>query len=317
MKLGKAALGLLLIFALHVGLLLWGDRHYQVLQHGTDVAKVLPWLALVSLVSYGMRYARWHGLLVWMGYTTPWARGFLAYLSGFAFTATPGKVGELVRIRFLQPMGVASKDVISAFILERALDLVAVLALSLLAVGHGHLFWLALVFVVCFVVLIGLMILFPAPLRLMARAVNRAGWSWGGNALEHLVHAFIDLRRWTLKQCAISFAWGLAAWIVTSAGFLMVLHSLQIQWYDLAALSIYPLAMLVGAASMLPGGVGSTEAAIVVQLQWLGVPTSLALLAAMAARIGTMWFAILLGFLSILKLETGDQSGQLQSKGQP
>lgn len=44
-------------------------------------------------------------------------------------------------------------------------------------------------------------------------------------------------------------------------------------------------------ASMMPGGVGSTEAAIVFQLKWHGVDPSAAILVAVVIRLGTMWFS--------------------------
>ena len=54
---------------------------------------------------------------------------------------------------------------------------------------------------------------------------------------------------------------------------------------------------------MLPGGVGSTEATIVVQLQWHGVPIASALLAAVVVRLGTIWFSVLIGLMAVLVLE--------------
>jgi uncharacterized protein (TIRG00374 family) len=66
------------------------------------------------------------------------------------------------------------------------------------------------------------------------------------------------------------------------------------------AFSIYPLAMLAGAASMIPGGVGSAEAAIVFQLNLYDVPLSIAILIAVVVRLGTMWFSILCGLFAVL-----------------
>jgi hypothetical protein len=74
-----------------------------------------------------------------------------------------------------------------------------------------------------------------------------------------------------------------------------------IPWF--IAFSLYPLALLVGAASMSPGGVGTTEAAIVVVLTEFSVPFDRATIAAIGIRLGTLWFAIVLGFLVILVLE--------------
>jgi uncharacterized protein (TIRG00374 family) len=67
--------------------------------------------------------------------------------------------------------------------------------------------------------------------------------------------------------------------------------------------AMYPLAMLVGAASMLPGGVGTTELTIVLLLGFYGVSTGVATLAAVAIRLATIWFAMLVGFMAVATLE--------------
>jgi uncharacterized membrane protein YbhN (UPF0104 family) len=54
---------------------------------------------------------------------------------------------------------------------------------------------------------------------------------------------------------------------------------------------------------MSPGGLGTTEAAIIVVLNEFGVPFDRATIAAIGIRLGTLWFAIVLGFLAILVLE--------------
>jgi uncharacterized protein (TIRG00374 family) len=60
------------------------------------------------------------------------------------------------------------------------------------------------------------------------------------------------------------------------------------------------MAMLAGAASMLPGGVGSTEAAIVLQLKWHDIDTYESLFVAVVIRLSTMWFSVFCGFVAIL-----------------
>jgi uncharacterized protein (TIRG00374 family) len=72
-------------------------------------------------------------------------------------------------------------------------------------------------------------------------------------------------------------------------------------WF--AALSIYPIATLAGALSILPGGIGSTEAAIVAQLTYYDAPLVSAGIAAISIRIATIWFAILFGLGMVIFLE--------------
>lgn len=305
MKVSRASIGLVLIFTSYIVLLWWGDSKYRVFDDLAPFFQLVPLVAAVSLATYAIRFTRWHNLLRWAGYTTPWRRGFLAYLSGFAFTATPGKVGELARIRYLQPLGVQAKDVISVFILERTLDIVVLLLLSLMAAIHGSMLGLAFVFVACFVgIVVGLGIygwaLEPVSLWLTRLKMLRLA-----SGLDHLRHAFTGLRRWSHMQWIISFALGLCAWLLTAFSFVIVLHGLGIAVPISSSLGMYPLAMLIGAASMLPGGLGTTEAAIVaqLQLQLQDVPMDLALAAAVVIRLGTLWFAVLVGGFSFLILE--------------
>jgi uncharacterized membrane protein YbhN (UPF0104 family) len=70
-----------------------------------------------------------------------------------------------------------------------------------------------------------------------------------------------------------------------------------------AALATYPLAALIGTASMLPGGIGTTEAAATIILTQLGAPLATAVLAVVAMRLCTHWLAIVLGLVSAALLE--------------
>ncbi len=54
---------------------------------------------------------------------------------------------------------------------------------------------------------------------------------------------------------------------------------------------------------MLPGGIGSTEAATVLLLTKFGSALDDAVLAAIAVRLGTLWFSVCLGIGSIAILE--------------
>jgi uncharacterized membrane protein YbhN (UPF0104 family) len=82
-----------------------------------------------------------------------------------------------------------------------------------------------------------------------------------------------------------------------------LLIDLGIYIQPLLAFTIYLLAMLVGAASMLPGGVGSTELTIVILLGLYGVATPTATLVAVGIRFATIWFAVLVGFFCLGLLE--------------
>jgi uncharacterized membrane protein YbhN (UPF0104 family) len=63
---------------------------------------------------------------------------------------------------------------------------------------------------------------------------------------------------------------------------------------------IFVNATLIGAASMVPGGLGTMDAALVLQLQSAGVPAGAALAATIATRACTLWFTWVLGLGALL-----------------
>ena len=143
----NALIGFGAITLCYLGALVWVDSKNHIFVELPKLLSVFPTLIGLSLLSYLVRYMRWYWLLSRVGNKTNVMSGLLAYLAGFAFTATPGKVGELVRIRYLTPQGVPPWRVLAAFVYERAFDLVAVLFLAALVIRDKGLFVSVLGFV--------------------------------------------------------------------------------------------------------------------------------------------------------------------------
>ena len=317
MNLGKAAWGYGLIVLIYLALLLWADEQKGIFDLLPTASRQLPALMFFSLMSFCLRYARWFYLLRLASCHVPVVLGWLAYLSGFAFTATPGKVGELVRIRYFGRLQVNASLVVSAFVFERALDLLVVLGLASLWAADYKMLGMAAAFVSVLLLTVGWMVLRPDWLDASARVIAAKGWSRIAQLLYFVAEALKGCRVW-LKPWPLmmSVLMGLGAWSITAYTFLLLLVALSIDLPWPAAFSAYPLAMLVGAVSMLPGGVGSTEAAIVVQLQYQDVPVATALLAAVIVRLGTLWFSVFLGFASIFTLSKWQNQKTFQSEAQ-
>jgi uncharacterized protein (TIRG00374 family) len=304
MKIGTALVGFGLLTVLYIGALVYIDQENHVFEHGVDLAVVLPQVALFAFVSFILRYVRWRWLLGRRNFRFPWILGLLAYVSGFALTASPGKVGELLRVRYFGPMGVPAEQVIACFVFERMLDLVAVLLLSVLLAGFAP--GVALAFAFVGLVIIAVVVLS----RLATRWVSLAQWlreaQWHRSARltltigKGLTGAMSFFRP---REFTVAMMLGLAAWAIQSLGCVYLLAKLGIVVPPLAAFALYPLAMLIGAASMLPGGIGTTEAAIVLLLRSFGAPLDLAALAAIGMRLSSLWFVIALGFVAIFILE--------------
>ena len=258
----------------------------------------------LAFISYLLRYTRWRWLLGRAGHRIPWAAGSLSYLSGFAFTATPGKVGELVRVRYFAHAGVPAARTISAFVYERTFDLLSVVLLAALAIPALPLFVLLVAFVAALIGAVALTAARPGWLLRGAAWLRLRQWPRLAWAARTLARGLVGCRVWLRPaDMLVSLGLGLAAWGVVALSFAWLLDGLGIAlpWRDAAA--IYPTAMLAGAASMLPAGIGTTEATIVALLALHSVPLGLGALAAVGVRVATLWFAVLCGFAAIAVLE--------------
>jgi glycosyltransferase 2 family protein len=96
-------------------------------------------------------------------------------------------------------------------------------------------------------------------------------------------------------------ALGLLSWGAEAVGFKLVgdvIHpEAPLSWA--AAMGIYATAILVGALSFLPGGLGSTEAVMTSLLYAQGYALPQALLLTMLCRILTLWLAVVIGWLCV------------------
>lgn len=72
-----------------------------------------------------------------------------------------------------------------------------------------------------------------------------------------------------------------------------------------AGIGIYAIAVLAGALSFLPGGLGSTEAVMGVLLVVFGSDGPSAVAITLLCRIATLWFAVALGGLAVGLLGIG------------
>jgi uncharacterized protein (TIRG00374 family) len=304
LKISRAFIGFFFLTIFYVGALLWTDSKKEVFSQIPLLVNAIPALIGISFFSYLVRYSRWQWLLRRAGYKVALGYGFLSYLAGFAFTATPGKVGELIRIRYFNRANVPASTSFGAFVFERAFDLIVVLLLASLVISQQKYFIIALSFVLIFLVFLILLAMNATLVNWIMGLFDSLGWRPLAKLTLIVQEGLSACRFWfNPLDLFFCFVYGIIAWSATAAGFLLLTQDLGISIESITVFAMYPLAMLVGAASMLPGGVGTTELTIVLLLGSYGVSTSLATLAAVGIRLATIWFAMLVGFMSVAILE--------------
>jgi len=262
---------------------------------------VTGWLSLIasSFTSYLIRYIRWFYFIKILGYYIPHKQHFLYYLSGFALTVTPAKLGETIRSLYLFKHGISYTKSIAAFFIERLLDLTVVTFLSslLLCQKNEYNFFIILLAIL---ILIFIYLLKSKYLQLILTFFKNFITSKKfikiiDNASLLLKHSKTLLQYYSLSNGLIL---GLLAWSIQGAAFYLLLYQLNFNLPIYIAVSIYSIALISGALSFIPGGIGSTELVMGVFLYYFDAPKEIVVLAPIIIRITSLWFAVLVGLIS-------------------
>jgi len=254
---------------------------------------------LLVLLGYAIRYGRWRLLLAAVNQHPPVAADARIWIGSYAFTATPGKSGEAVRSLLLkQECGVPVPPTLMALVVERLTDGTAVLLLLVinlplllrwqvpLAVPIG---------IALFAVLVGWLVLrspwAKAQLKgSVKRLLPRKLASAGGDGLAALRQL---LQPGLLFQATLI---GALAWSLEGVSLWLLLRGMGIEAVGIGGATIaHTAAGLLGALTLLPGGLGSTEAGTVGLLALQGVGVAAATPATLLIRLMTLWFATALG----------------------
>lgn len=273
-------------------------------------------LVALSLVNYVIRFLRWHWMIDRVtGIRVPLKAHLECYVSGFALTATPGKIGEALRSVYLKQHGISASDSLAALFAERLIDLMSVLMIGSFALFHFAQFKWAAYVVIAVVVVSALCLrspLFFSCLNRMAAKARHPKLKKLLTALARTLEAaskFMGWKIWLVGTVMGIISWGAEAW-----GFVLLVQWLTGHEWLLLAAGIYSLSMIVGALSFMPGGLGGAEAVMASMLLMLGVSFSDATVATIICRVVTLWLAIFIGLVVMAKLQMRYKASTIQIK---
>ncbi|WP_426114349.1 lysylphosphatidylglycerol synthase transmembrane domain-containing protein [Pseudomonas sp. DSP3-2-2] len=288
----------------YLGFSLWGGW-FAVSQAVGKVGVVGILVALLlSSFNYGLRFLRWQTYLRVLGHPVAWQPSLNIYLAGFALTTTPGKAGEALRGVLLKRWGVPYPQSFAAFFSERLSDLLAVVLLTLFGLSL-YPDARPMIVVGISLVLIGLLILSQRRLlERLASAIAPQGGKLIGLARQ-LIQVLIAAQRCHRLSLLIGVtALSVVAWSAEALAFHWILNWMGADIELTFAVFVYALAMLAGAISFMPGGLGGAEAVMVGLLVWKGMSSADAIAATVLIRLATLWFAVGIGAVMLLKLKS-------------
>ena len=261
----------------------------------------LPVIILLVSFGYFLRFLRWKYYLSSLGIFLEDKFSLLIFLSGFTMSITPSKIGEFIKCYLLKDKaGVSNAKTMPIVIAERFNDVLSMIFLSLLGAVyflHDSFFiFLILAFIVLFFVLVR----FEKTFNLLFVVLSKVpGFNKISLSMKELHVVFRNL--FSLKSTFVSFILGTTAWLLEGLSFYLILLSFGFKVPLLLAIFVFALSSLIGVVSLLPGGLGATEASMI-GLLLSYIPLSVASASTLIIRVLTLWYSVLVGFLAYLLL---------------
>ena len=260
---------------------------------------LLPVLLLLSLLNYFARFYKWDYYLSILKIDLSKKDSLLIFMSGLLMSVTPGKIGELLKAYLVKTVNKTPASITAPIIFaERATDF---LSLTILALFGAYIYDYGrnAALIITIIILIGIFILtnrkvFDSLMIVLSKIkfVHKRIES-----IEQLYHSTYTLLK--IKPLLIAVGISVLSWGFECFGYYLVINNfvntIGVSWSFFS----YSFSTIVGAVSMLPGGLGVTEGSFLLMLTSKGLSASDAAATTFITRVVTLWFAVLVGIVAV------------------
>jgi uncharacterized protein (TIRG00374 family) len=288
-------------------------------------ARLVPVILLLTIANYVLRYVKWNYYLDRVGVQGLSHReSALIFVSGFSMAMTPGKVGEFLKSLLVRSRtGIPMTRTLPVIFAERLTDGLSMLVLSTFGLLAFRVGWP--LFLLMTVVLALILVLIQRE-ALVEGIIERLR---GTRFLEGRVDELRELYRSTRtllgpRQLLAMVSLSSVSWFFECLVLYVILRGLGFEhsWtLLLAATFVFATSAWLGGASLLPGGLGATEASaaalLVVTIDDPEMNGSVAAAATLILRFATLWFGVAVGLITLaftarwIERRDGDASVQL------
>lgn len=265
---------------------------------------LFPVILLLSLCNYMFRFFRWEYYTKVLDIKIERKLSFLIFLSSFIMSVTPGKIGEVFKSYLLkEQIGTPVSKSAPIVFAERITDFLSLVLLSLtgaLMFGYGT------NLIIGFGVLFIITVLILSNKKLSYSIIRLLEKFKFISKISHKIHTAYDsiYQMVKFKELIITIILSIFAWSFECLSFYLVINGFNIAGAPhidlLIATFVYGFATIAGAATMLPGGLGATDASITGLLVILAIPKSISVAATLIIRAATLWFAVIVGIVAVM-----------------
>ena len=260
----------------------------------------LPIILLLIPLCWIVLFTRWNLLLKNSNIHVPVKDNLKIYLSGFALSITPGKVGELIKSQLLKnKFGIPREKTAPIVLVEQLYNIIGIIGVSILGLWYfelgAHIILIAASLLVILLILISSKRLFDKFLTLLSRIKFLSKYT------SSFSNSYDVLRKSTRGWIVVyASALSIAFWLIESVIAYFVLLSFGVNHIEfLSVITTYTSSIILGVASFLPLGIGVVEGSLAGFFTLQGVDVSIALTLVIFIRIFTRWIAVSVGFIAL------------------
>lgn len=260
----------------------------------------LPLVLFLSYLNYHTRFLKWNYYLKLLRIDLPWKDSYGIFMSGLIMSITPGKMGELLKTYIVkkitgEPISKSAPIVFA----ERITDFISVVILALIGafiydygktvvIGTG-IFFIFIVYVVSHKVI---------ALKIISAVKQISFLNKYILSIEAAYQSSYDMLQPIplIKMVLLS----IVSWFFECFGFYIILSNFGLDISLMWAVFVYAFATILGSITMLPAGLGVTDGSLTFFIIRAGYAQDLAVAATIITRAATLWFAILVGIVSLL-----------------
>jgi len=261
---------------------------------------LLPALLVLSFLNYLFRFFKWDYYLRVIKVKIKKIDSLSVFMSGLVMSVTPGKLGELLKSLLVKEItNVPISKTAPIIFAERLTDFISLLILAMVGAFVFDFGGSISITISSFLILL---IIFISNKNLSIPLLNQLEKIKFLRNYLTSIHAAYESSYLLLKPLPlISMTFiSLLAWGFECLGYYLILLNFDVNFGLLWTSFSYGFSTIVGAISMLPGGLGITEGSLTFLLVQKNVSKDIAVTTTFIVRVATLWFAVLVGIISVL-----------------
>jgi len=295
----KILLSLIIAGIVYLSFTIYADYEKVISAFAVFNWMLIPLLLILSFMNYITRFYKWDYYLHVINVKINKLDSLSIFMSGLIMSITPGKMGELLKSYLVKEV---TNNPISrtapVIFAERITDFISLLLITIIgAYTFDYGLKPALGITIFFIVLIFIISNKKISLSILNYLEQFSSLKKYLANIHHAYESSYQLLRPVplFTMTVIS----LIAWSFECLGYHLILLNFNINFGFFWVSFSYAFATIIGALSMLPGGLGVTEGSLTYLLVKRGVANNVAVTTTFIVRVVTLWFAVLVGIVSV------------------